>query len=247
MISIISLIYRSPCYADFVFNSLYQHTPELLTGDAEFFFVANDATEQVLTHLKRKNYLHKVWTNKKITEKELFNLGYAAPLYIHYVYKAWNYAITCANGDIVVLVNSDMAFSPNWLSNLLSKLTKNTFVCSQLVERFHPKYGVFPKAIKGDFGHNPETFLEEKFLEFAKNISENSVLSGGAYMPCAFYKQQLINVGMYPEGNIAGKSFNTVEQYGDQNLIQKLADNGIQHITAQDSIVYHFKEGEMEE
>ena len=51
-VSIASLIYRSPYYADEVYKSILQHTPLLERDDYEFFFVANDATEAVLSHLK---------------------------------------------------------------------------------------------------------------------------------------------------------------------------------------------------
>jgi len=37
MISIVSLIYKNPKWADFVYDSVHRYTKELHTGEAEFF------------------------------------------------------------------------------------------------------------------------------------------------------------------------------------------------------------------
>lgn len=247
VISIICLIYKSTKFAKAVHDSLYKFTPELKSGKAELLFVANDATPEVIDFLEKEKYNFVVNNNLVLSESELFSKGYGIPEYINRVYKGYNFGIKNCKGDFVVLINSDNMFSPNWLKNLKDKLNKSLIICSQLIERNHPKFGIFPTAIKGEFGAHPDNFLEEEFLNFIKSISKNELIPGGAYMPCMTYKENFKKVGYYPEGNIAGKTFDEVIQYGDENLYEKLKKIGIEHVTACDSIVYHFKEGEKED
>ncbi len=246
-ISIVSLIYRSTKFCDAVYESVMKYTPLILSGDAEFFFIANDPEPHLLQHLKDKKYKHYVNINKKLTNEQLFNIGIGTPEYINRVYKGWNEAIKRSTGEVVVLINSDNMLSPNWLENLIKNLDKNMFVCSEIVERDnHPKFAPYPNCLVGNFGNHPNNFLETEFLNFVKEKSQNSVKEGGAYMPCAFYKDVIMKVGMYPEGNLHnGHNFYSIKEYGDENLINKLKQIGIKHITALDSISYHFKEGEM--
>lgn len=246
-ISIASLIYKSKKYADWVHNSIYKFTPLIRRGEAEFFFVANDPTEELLAHLQQMKYKHFVNYNPKRTDEELFKMGYGEPEYIHRVYRGWNKAITSATGDILVLVNSDNYFSPDWLENLLKYSSSKTIVCSKLVERMHPEHGIFPGAYQGEFGSHPDNFDEESFLKFCERVKMTGLQVGGAYMPCALYKRLAIDVGLYPEGNLAGTSFKDIVAYGDEAFFVKLSKAGARHVTAMDSIVYHTKEGEMDE
>ena len=58
-VSIFSLIYKSPKFADFVHDSIVKNTPMLKTGEAEFYFVLNRKLEEsdvVWFHLDRKKY-----------------------------------------------------------------------------------------------------------------------------------------------------------------------------------------------
>ncbi|PNX46818.1 MAG: hypothetical protein BV459_05675 [Thermoplasmata archaeon M11B2D] len=250
-ISIASLIYKSTYYSDQVYESLVEYTPQLQRDDCEFFFVANDASDRVLEHLKKKQYPHYIHTNEKKTDKELFAMGIGWPNYLHGVYRAWNKAIEMSKGEVVVLINSDMMFYTNWLDNLLKHVDKKKFVCSQLVERFNEKMGgIFPGCVRQEFGSSPRNFQKDNFKNFARIYTKknaNGVKLGGAFMPCAIKKEYLLKVGGYPDGNLAGSSFEDIKEYGDRCLVRKLNEIGIQHITALDSIVYHFKEGEMEE
>ncbi len=246
-ISIACLIYRSTAYADSVYQSIHKHTPLIAGGDADFYFVANDATPEVLAHLKARGYPHHVHVNAKRGPKRLFEMGIGAPEYIHRVYRAWNRAIELAQGTVVVLVNSDMFFSPNWLENLVRRVTRRTVVCSQLVERKHPRFEVLSAAIHREFGSHPRDFNEGAFLQYAAEIQCNKTGAGGAYMPCAIYKEVALLAGLFPEGNIAGDSFEDVVAYGDKVFFARLTAMGVHHITAYDSIVYHTKEGEMDD
>lgn len=247
IISIASLIYKSKKYADWIYDSVHEFTPHLRRHEAEFFFVANDATPAVLRHLAAEGYPHYVNDNPKRTEAELFAMGYGWPEYIHRVYRGWNSAIVSAAGEIVVLVNSDNFFSPDWLENLLKYLSPTTIVCSKLVERNHPKYGVFPGAYHAEFGSRPDDFDRDAFVQFVEAHKKTGLEKGGAFMPCAFHKRRAVEAGLYPEGNIAGKTFRDVAAHGDQVFVQRLARIGVRHVTALDSIVYHLKEGEMDE
>lgn len=241
MISISSLIYRSTKYADALVESLREFTPHLHDNRARFFFVANDAEQKVLDHLKDKGYDHVVQTNEVLNDHQLKELGFTPPEYMRRVYQGYNRAIK-ESDDLVVLVNSDHLFSPGWLDALLIKASPKRIVCSKLVERSHPKFGRFPAAYSGDFGASPDDFDKEGFLKFCeKAVERGSQEVGGAYMPCLFDRTQAVKVGMYPEGNVSKK------ETGDKVFFQRLKDDGVEHITSLGSLVYHFKEGEKDE
>jgi hypothetical protein len=243
-ISIASLIYKSPKLADWVYESIHEFTPMIKSGEAEFFFVANDPTEKLLSHLKNRGYNFIEQYNKIYSDEEMFKMGYSWPEYIHRVYKGYNSAILHSKGEIIVLINSDHYFSPDWLENLLKYYDTQKIVCSQLIEPIHPKFGLFPSAIQGEFGNSTDSFNKDGFLDLAMRIKKTGLYLGGAYMPCMFSRDLAIYVGLYPEGNIAGESFNDINKTGDEAFFEKLSKKGILHITALDSVVYHLKEGE---
>jgi ribosomal protein L7Ae-like RNA K-turn-binding protein len=241
-ISISSLIFKSPVYADSVWESVHKFTPELHNGEAEFFFIANDPTYELIEHLKEKNYKYYININPHKTLEELSKMGYVGPEYIHRVYRGWNEVFKYAKGDIIVSVNSDMHFGYNWLKNLIKHVNKNTIVTSRLIERKNSIYSaIWPGAIQYDFGSNPINFEEDKFLLFSKMVSINDTIPSGAFMPCAIYWDVGMSVGLYPEGNlISGRP-------GDLDFFYRLNQNNVKHITAMDSIVYHYGEGELTE
>lgn len=245
-VSIVSLIYKSTKYADFVYESLKKHTPILQNEGSEFFFIANDASDEVIDHLNKKNYKYYVNNNIFYSERHLLEKNIGCPEYINRVYNGWNEAIKKSKNEIVVLVNSDMAFSPFWLENLLKNLNENSYVCSQLVEHSFFRGTVFPGAYDKFFGYNPQTFSENLFIEYSKYVRRKEIKVGGAFMPCAFYKKNISDVGYFPEGNISkNNNFFEIEKYGDEDLISRLNQVGINHITSLDSVIYHFNEGEM--
>lgn len=246
-ISIASLIYKSPIMSDWVYESVHEFTPMIKSGEAEFFFVANDPTEKLLSHLKNKGYNYIEQNNPIYLDEELLKMGYAKPEYMHRVYKGYNRAILHSKGAIVVLVNSDNYFSPDWLENLLKYFDTQKIVCSQLVEPKHSKHAVFHSAVNGEFGNNPDNFNKDGFLDFAMRKKRTGISLGGAYMPCMFHKDMGIYAGLYPEGNLAGNSFDNVTMTGDEAFFDRLSKNGILHITSLDSIVYHLKEGEKDD
>ena len=225
---VVCLIYKSTKYLEFVLNSFNRHTT-----DAELLFIANDATDKVKNYLTRNKINHLVFDNKDKDEH-----------YIKRVYRAWNFGGSHADGDIIVFVNSDMAFSENWLENLLKNLKKDRIVTSRLVESGKLESG--KTAISKNFGKSYKEFDQSRFEDFAKEIREDRILKGGLFMPCAIYKDIFVKSGGYPIGNTVKKSGKVIS--GDWIYFYKtLNAMNIKHYTVADSIVYHIQEGEMDE
>lgn len=246
-VSIICLIYKSTQLADWVAESLLKYTPMLQTGEAEFFFVANDPSNNVIQHLLNKQYPFIINHNKVLSEEELFAQGYGVPEYMNRVYKGYNQGILHAKGERIVLINSDNYFSPDWLENLMKFSDIKKIISSKLVEPGHEKFHVFPAAIHKNFGRTVETFDESNFINFAMSTKKTGIEKGGAYMPCILYKEIAYYAGLYPEGNIADGHFDIIARYGDEFFYDKLEKMGVLHYTSLDSIVYHLKEGERDD
>lgn len=246
-ITIVCLIYKSKRLAEALYDSIVEYTPMLASGQAEFFFIANDPTEEAMEYLESKNIPHFVNMNEPLSNEKLFSMGVGAPEYMRRVYQGYNLGILKAKGQKVVLINSDNFFSRDWLENLLKYSDYQKVVCSTLVEPGQGKIGVFPYAIEKDFGRTLDDFKEAEFEEFAEKNSKTGYTTGGAYMPCLLYKDIAVLAGLYPEGNLAGKSFDEVSRFGDEYFYDRLKEFGVEHITAKDSIVYHLKEGEKSE
>lgn len=246
-VSIVCLIYKSKQLAEALYESVQKYTPKLASGQAEFFFIANDPTEEVMEFLKSKKIPHYVNVNEHLDEEKLFSMGFGTPEYMRRVYQGYNLGVLKAKGQKVVLINSDNFFSQDWLENLLKYSDYKKVVCSTLVEPGQGRVGVFPFAIEKDFGRTLDDFREDEFQDFAEKNSKTGYTSGGAYMPCLLYKDIAVLAGLYPEGNLAGKSFDEVSRFGDEHFYDRLKEFGVEHITAKDSIVYHLKEGEKSE
>jgi hypothetical protein len=235
-VSIVSLIYQSAVLSDWVHESVHKFTPMIARGEAEFFFVANDPTSQLLAHLKRRGYRFIVNHNRRYSEHELFAHGYGTPEYMSRVYRGYNEGVRHAKGDYALLVNSDNHFTPDWLENLLKYSDRATAVSSVLVERKHPRFGIFPGAVHGEFGGTAQEFDERGFLAFAASIRKTGLRRGGAYMPTLFHRDVAIEAGLYPTGNVAGSAYGQVARYGDEAFFDTLKRLGVEHVTALDSM-----------
>lgn len=246
-VSIICLVYKSKELAKAVYESVQKYTPKLADGTAEFFFVANDPAQEVVDYLKAKRVPHYININEHLGDEELFKQGFGKPEYMRRVYQGYNYGILKAKGQKIVLINSDNFFSTDWLENLLKYSDYKKVVCSSLIEPGQEKFEVFPFATEKNFGRTLDDFDEAGFQKYAERFSRTGYSSGGVYMPCLLYKDIAVMAGLYPEGNIAGSSFDKVVRYGDEFFYDKLREFGVEHITAKDSIVYHLKEGEKSE
>jgi len=247
-ISYVCLIYKSVEWLKFTYEQFTKYTD--LKENDEFFFVANDATQEVLDYLASsgiKYYIH----NNTPEQREQW--------YINNVYRAWNKTITMAKGEYIVFLNSDFAYSKNWNINLFKNINDNKCISSRLIERGVLSTCPGAHGIERNFGNDPSDYDECAFCEYAETISEDKLEPKGLYMPLAIKRGKMIEVGMYPEGNILPNSdmYNPVyatkkDVYedkkgcipGDQVLMNKLGNIGIKHFTQFDSIVYHFQEGE---
>lgn len=239
-VSIFSLIYKSPKFADFVYDSIKKNTPMLETREAEFYFVLNRKLEEsnkVWEHLLDKNYKFYQY------DEELLQRSY--PANIGAIYNAWNYGASKANGDIIVMVNSDMIFTKDWLENLLKNLKKDRVVTSRLVESGKLR-STLSHTISKDFGRTIDGLDEESFIMFAESVKEDKIEELGTFMPVAIHKDLFEKSGGYPNGNlVAGDG--TVTS-GDVVFFYETLENlGVKHYTVFDSIVYHFQEGESDE
>src|SRR5258708_1828072 len=239
--SIVCLIYKSVEWLDFVYKQVLKYTD---MKDKEFFFIANDATPEVLAYLKNNYIPHYIWDNTEDNKKEW---------YINNVYRAWNFGAKQAKGDFVVFINSDMAFSTDWFENLLKWYNGKNCITSRLVESGKLKSGLY--GIEKNFGRSVTTYQEEAFQEYTKTIQKEEVKDSGLFMPLFIQKEQFLLVEGYPEGNIKPGSDIFLPKIADQGeqcisgdvvLMEKLKSKGIYHQTSFDSIVYHFQEGEMD-
>ena len=235
-VSVVCLIYKSPSYARFVHGSFDRHTGKgrgARYGNVVFTFVANDPTDGLLEFLRSSGLRHTVFRNPDPEEH-----------YMSRVYRAWNHGGMAAAGDVLVFVNSDMAFTPGWLDNLLRRLDENTIVTSRLVESGKLRSGKY--GIERDFGATHSAFDDEAFQEFARRTSRDKAKPGGLFMPCAVYADTFRRSGGYPLGNRTEPDGSTTS--GDAVFFyETLKGMGVRHVTAFDSIVYHVQEGEKDE
>ena len=238
-VSIACLIYKSTRWLDFVYEQVQKYSN---LEENEFYFVANDACDEVLNHLKVHNIPHYIHNNTEEQRKEW---------YINNIYRAFNTAGRMAKGEYIVFINSDMAFSPKWLEILQENIKDNMCLCSRLVERGVLRSGTY--GIEQNFGNVPEDYNENGFLNFCENTKQNVLHPSGLYMPMLIKKEYMEKVNYYPEGNIQPGSDIFNPRYaklgepcipGDIVLISKLKTIGVNHVTCFNSIVYHFQEGE---
>lgn len=247
-VTIISLIYRSPAYAVGLWKGLLASTPELQTGEASFFFVANNANSRTLSALKRHQIPFIEFNRTVLNDAQHYEMGFAKPEYIGRVYAAYNFGIEQCATQKVVLINSDMIFSPGWLTSLLKLDNGHNVVSPTLVERNHPRFGVFPGAVEQNFGGSFSSFKSKKWESFlrSQNLRNETASVGGSYMPALFQSNWFKSFGFYPEGNLRmpHEEYEKVSKYGDEFLFETFKKNGIGHLTDPHSFCYHFKEGE---
>ncbi|WP_407313714.1 glycosyltransferase [Desulfosporosinus sp. SB140] len=239
--SIVCLVYKSVEWLKFVYEQVFKYTD---MKDKEFFFVANDANSAVLNYLENNYIPHYVFTNTPEQQKDW---------YVNNVYRAYNFAAGKAQGDFIVFINTDMAFTPGWFDRLWQAYNGENCVASRLVESGKLRSGQY--GVEKDFGRDYASYREKEFQHFARELSEPELLDGGLFMPILIRKEHFERVGGYPEGQvllgsdlyqpvIAKRGEACIS--GDTVLSMKLQAIGIRHQTAFDSIAYHFQWGELD-
>jgi hypothetical protein len=237
-LEIIAMVYKSQTYTKFITDELINIVqPE--GWELSVRIIANDPEDpyNLLEYPRLRGILTEIFRNEVPKE-----------YYLNRVYRCWNHGGASSKADNVCFVNSDMAFSPGWLTALLRHHDGVNIPCSRLVES-----GKMPSGAHGlsrNCGRSPEDFDREAFLRCVDEIKEDKVASQGLFMPCIFEKARFLEAGMYPEGNIywngAGTCSGCVQMSGDQYFFNKLIEEfGMKHITVFDSVVYHVQEGEM--
>lgn len=224
-VCVVGMIYKSVNYLKFMSEQMRKYCAQVSCG-----IIANDATEEV----KHELMAFPGWVLE-------YNDPNPDDYYLNRVYRAWNAGgMYCKDKhDIVIFINSDMGLSSNWINKLLDGLAYNTIPCSRLVES-----GKLPSgehAIVKDFGGHPNEYREEEFVKYANSLNKFEILNNGLYMPCAFWVEDFISSGGYPEGNVENRSGD--EWFFNENSVMKRK----KHVTVAHSVVYHIQEGEKDE
>lgn len=235
-IEVISLVFKSVDYLELIYNELTSDKCKVEGWDVGVRIVANDATVEVLNHLKKLDIPYTIYNDPKPNE-----------YYINRVYRAYNHSLKTSKYENLCFVNSDMVFSDKWLDNLLKHHDGINIPTARLVESGKMMSGTY--GISYNCGRHPQQINYPIWESLVKQHSFDGVRDGGLYMPCVFDKQRLIDSGMYPEGNIyadgVGTTNGLVTLSGDVYLFKKLEEEfNMKHITVFDSLVYHIQEGE---
>jgi hypothetical protein len=240
-IEVISLIYKSPSYFDFIAKQFSDYCPNTDQYETSFRFIANNPTQKLLDHARSRT---DVKTDVYLSDKESY--------YINRVYLGYNFGVMTSEADYVCLVNSDDCFSPGWLFNLYKwSSTKPVIAASRLIESGKLKSG--QHGIEKYFGNSPENYQESEFIEFSKSISQiDSAVRGGLYMPMLISRDIFLKAGGFPPGNICedgvggrGRVLKAGDDFFFHDVLEKKFN--LMHITPLDSNVYHFQEGEKDE
>jgi len=235
-ITVATLIYKSPAYLDFVMKSLLSFPSK--EHNVSYLIVCNDATTEVIIKASEySSYLsHNYDPPIKIVVHKNDNPD---DWWIQNVYNAWNRCLIECETEAICFVNSDMAFTDDWLDNL-AKYNLDQFIPTcRLVES--ERMPSLPGLISKNFGQTLASFKKEEFETFADSVKEDSVVEGvGAYMPCLFKKEILYKAGGWR------KNWRGIP--GDKITFGLLEQKfGMKRVMVNDSIAYHFQRGESAE
>jgi hypothetical protein len=162
--------------------------------------------------------------------------------YLNRVYRCWNEAVFSASTEVVVLVNSDMAFSDDWLDSLvrchqeLPMSIPTSLLCES--DRMPSAWPEYRLAL----GTTPESFLRNVWYAHANPLrigEAGNRRPGRLYSPILFTKTGFMAAGGFPHGNPGGTP-------GDRYLVDSMNRMGYTHLTCMDSVVYHIQAGESE-
>jgi hypothetical protein len=120
------------------------------------------------------------------------------------VYAAYNYGVSQAKYDKIIMMNDDMFVAPGWDINYVKYLQPKTFVMMWLVESGHiPVNG---RMLEYNCGKSLDTFNYDKFINYVETLNIPEIIEGafGAWMPIGFHKSTWIefpNEKKYPHSN----------------------------------------------
>lgn len=137
--------------------------------------------------------------------------------------------------DYIVFLNDDMYMLPDWDSELMNAIKKLPdkyfFISSTTIEpRISPHPGILAPF---DYGHNPDTFNEDKLLKEFKTI-HGTDWSGSTWPPNIVHKDIWDLIGGYSIEFFPGL-------YSDPDFSMKLYEAGVRKFIGVDSSrAYHF-------
>ena len=238
-LDIIALVYKSKDYLKSIKFEIEQTLKNTKVNNWEIngIIIGNDPTTEIKDILTNPYF-------PEYVDTDIYEDHTPHDYYLNRIYRAWNYGVFRSHCDYVCLVNSDMIFSDNWLSNLINGFEREyrlCIPCSRLVESGKMPSGKW--GVSKNFGRHPNNIDYNGFNQFAKSISINQNSNGGLYMPCIFERDRFIRNCGYPQGNILNSNGNIVKS-GDAYFFENYK---LKHVTVMDSIVYHIQEGEMDD
>jgi hypothetical protein len=248
-ITLISLIYSGIDWLEFQYGELLKLASELPPGEVEVLFVANDASPDVIAYLDNNGIPYVVSPGRSS----------ASEWYINSVYRSYNFGVTHAKGEYVLLTNSDMAYSEGFLYSMIMESDPNTYLVGKLIESGRLKPA--DAAIKKNLGKNLQNFKRASFNNHVARLRKRGLEDGGLYMPALLHRRTFLKFSGYPEGNIKQGSLNGYLAGlpfefalpgddlipGDRAFMQLLNQSSIEHKTNLNSLCYHFQEGEKSE
>ena len=219
-VTLVTLIYRDTRWLDFVMRSVESSKQNTAY---RWCVVACDATEEVRN-------------DPRVTVD--YRSADPSEYYLNRVYAAWSEGVLNSPTQWCILTNSDMFFSDHAVDALVyeKRENANSLPCSLLVENGRINSGM-PEHVR-DFGTNPENFRSSEFLKHADTLRQTGKTEPGRlFMPVLFDRQEYLDMGLYPLGNVGGVS-------GDKILFDKYQKAGFDWVTCLGSVVAQLQEGE---
>ncbi|TFH25724.1 glycosyltransferase family 2 protein, partial [Candidatus Bathyarchaeota archaeon] len=214
-ITVAMLIYKSPAYLDFVVNSLIEHPSK--DHNVNYLIVCNDATVDVILQAEK-------WSRHPGVRHVVHENENPEDWWIQNVYNAWNRCLAETKTEAICFVNSDMAFTDEWLDALAFYDLDKFIPTSKLVES--GRMPSLPGLISKNFGQTLDDFNRKEFESFARGISRPAVqFSCGAYMPSLFKTSTLKNIGGWRKNT--GAPGGGIITPGDRITFGLLKDQGL--------------------
>lgn len=137
----------------------------------------------------------------------------------------------CSN-PIFSILHADMIVTPNYVENILKHLRPGVVVAGTRIEP--PLHPPGPEKIVADFGIEPETFQEKKFLQAVEvyQTENKDKTTEGIFAPWTMYRGDFIAIGGHD------KLFAPME-LEDSDIFNRMFLAGYKFIQARDAFVYH--------